>query len=162
MGKTTWRYMKAWALFLLQLCDSSESIETDTQPFCPDWRLQKAINSSLRKNSRSNKYSPGKITGIGFFFFSHGKEVANSFQGKLLKEGERVAGMRWTQIKTVLSVGFPNEMTVLIFLFLSHIYFRQALECMSSSTDISLNQFGQVVCHSVRQQILDKAHSNIL
>jgi len=143
-------------------CDRSQSIKTGTQPFCPDRRLQKAINSSFKKSSRRNKNLPGKITMSEFFFSSHGKEVVNGFPGKLLKEGERVAWIRWAQIKIVLSAGFANEMTVITFSFLSLIYFRQDLECMSRPTDTALNQFCQVVCHSVRQQILDKTDTNIL
>lgn len=70
--------------------------------------------------------------------------------------------IKQSQMKTVLSVGFASERTVLIFLFLVHIYCRQYLECMSRSTGTSQNQFCQVVCRCIRQQILDKTYSNIL
>lgn len=70
--------------------------------------------------------------------------------------------LEWDVPKSKLLSGFTNEMTVLMFLFLLHIYFRQGLKCMSKSTDTSLYQFCQVVCHSVEQKMLDKADSGIL
>lgn len=44
----------------------------------------------LRETAEEIGIHLGKLLGLGFSSSSHGKEVFSSFQGKSLKEGERV------------------------------------------------------------------------
>lgn len=158
--------MKAWAFLLLLSCGHVTEVKVLKQicsHFVQIEGCKRQFIQVLRKAAEEKRNSPGKITGFGFFSSSHGKEVVNSFQGKLLKEGERVAWMGWTQIKTVLSEGFVNEMTVHVFLFyFCHIFILDNILNACQGPLISLKRFCRVVCHSIRQQILDKTDSNIL
>lgn len=98
----------AWAFLLLLSSGQGTEVTVVKQMhgcFVQTEGAAKAKWFQFNNGSRRNGNSPGKVTGFGFVSSSDVKEEVNSFQGLILKEGERVAWMRWTQIKTVLSQG---------------------------------------------------------
>lgn len=85
--------------------DTSHSGKTDARLFCPDWEGCKSQMVPVLTTAAEGMGTHQEKFGFGFVSSSDGKEKVKSFQGLILKEGERVAWMRWTQIKTVLSQG---------------------------------------------------------
>lgn len=61
---------------------------------------KKQLFQVLREAAEEIGFHEEKLLGLGFSSSSHGKEVFSSFQGKCLKEGERV--IKWDSPRSKL------------------------------------------------------------